>query len=391
MRLLPAPPARFATDALFDACDVDGTGFVEKAEFATYARSLAFGVAARHAERAREVQKPPKRAPRDVGRTYIAVEVSAPPRRPPLAPNDLARAAALFEHIARRVDMDSADRAGGFGVAKRDIAYGRVFRKLCVFGEESLDAGELVRACRRAFLDNLKGVADADLRLLYRAIDEDNTGVVALEDFARFSKKIRGRLFDVQVARPEPPAPATRESRVNARDRARAEAILCRLGEVVASRGGSSSFNDAHRGQGVSYARLFHVLDPESGAMDRADLIEAVKKRTATVSDSDLAFLFDVIDEDRSGLVTLGEFRAFSKRVAVPSEGFRTGGGPLSETRGTEPLPPPTNAGTARAKPKWTPRSVKLADRSRDCRGGPPARSRRPLCLDGRAKKLVPQ
>ena len=157
----------------------------------------------------------------------------------------MARAAALFEHIARRVDMDSADRAGGFGVAKRDIAYGRVFRKLCVFGEESLDAGELVRACRRAFLDNLKGVADADLRLLYNAIDEDNTGVVALEDFASFAKKIRGRLFDVQVARPEPPAPATRESRVSASDRARAEAILGRLGEVVASRGGSSGFDDA--------------------------------------------------------------------------------------------------------------------------------------------------
>ena len=122
--------------------------------------------------------------------------------------------------------MDSADRAGGFGVAKRDIAYGRVFRKLCVFGEESLDAGELVRACRRAFLDNLKGVADADLRLLYNAIDEDNTGVVALEDFARFAKKIRGRLFDVQVARPEPPAPEPRASRVSASDRARAEAIL---------------------------------------------------------------------------------------------------------------------------------------------------------------------
>ena len=125
--------------------------------------------------------------------------------------------------------------------------------------------------------------------------------------------------------------------------------------------------------------------------MDRADLIEAVKKRTATMSDEDLAFLFDVMDEDRSGLVTLGEFRAFSKRVAVPSEGFRTGGGPLSETRGTAPLPPPSNAPAARAKPKWTPRSVKLADRSRDCRGGPPARSRRPLCLDGRAKQLVPQ
>ena len=60
------------------------------------------------------------------------------------------------------------------------------------------------------------------------------------------------------------------------------------------------------------------------------------------MSDEDLAFLFDVIDEDSSGLVTLGEFRAFSKRVAVPSEGFRTGGGPLSETRGTEPLPPAT-------------------------------------------------
>ena len=123
--------------------------------------------------------------------------------------------------------MDSADRAGGFGVAKRDIAYGRVFRKLCVFGEESLDAGELVRACRRAFLDNLKGVADADLRLLYNAIDEDNTGVVALEDFARFAKKIRGRLFDVQVARPEPPAPATRESRVSARDRAAGRKPSC--------------------------------------------------------------------------------------------------------------------------------------------------------------------
>ena len=109
------------------------------------------------------------------------------------------------------------------------------------------------------------------------------------------------------------------------------------------------------------------------------------------MSDEDLAFLFDVIDEDRSGLVTLGEFRAFSKRVAVPGEGFRTGGGPLSETRGTAPLPPPSNAPAARAKPKWTPRSVKLADRSRDCRGGPPARSRRPVCLDGRAKQLVPQ
>ena len=29
--------------------------------------------------------------------------------------------------------------------------------------------------------------------------------------------------------------------------------------------------------------------------MDRADLIEAVKKRTATVSEEDLGFLFDVI------------------------------------------------------------------------------------------------
>ena len=111
---------------------------------------------------------------------------------------------------------------------------------------------------------------------------------------------------------------------------------------------------------------------------------DAIRTRRKSISTQ-------VIDEDRSGLVTLGEFRAFSKRVAVPSEGFRTGGRPISETRGTAPLPPPSNAAPARAKPKWTPRSVKLADRSRDCRGGPPARSRRQLCLDGRAKRLVPQ
>ena len=69
--------------------------------------------------------------------------------------------------------MDSAD-SRRLRRREADIAYGRVFRKLCVFGEDSLDAGERA-GCRRAFLDNLKGVADADLRLLYRAIDEDNT------------------------------------------------------------------------------------------------------------------------------------------------------------------------------------------------------------------------
>ena len=175
-----------------------------------------------------------------------------------------------------------------------------------------------MRACRRSFLDNLKGVADADLRLLYRAIDEDNTGVVALEDFARFAKKIRGRLFgqSLEAARQSPPTPPP-VSRVGAGDRARAEAILCRLGEVVASRGGSSGFNDAHRGQGVSYARLFHVLDPESGAMDRADLIEAVKKRTATVSEEDLGFLFDVIAVWKSTSV-LGRWRGGRRDQNAP-------------------------------------------------------------------------
>ena len=243
-----------------------------------------------------------------------------------------------------------------------------------------------MRACRRAFLDNLKGVADADLLLLYRAIDEDGTGVVALEDFARFAKKIRGRLFgqSLEAARQSPPTPPP-VSRVGAGDRARAEAILCRLGEVVASRGGS-------RG---SYTQLFKIFDLENNAIARADLIEAVRKVTAAVSADDVGFLFDTIDEDTSGVVTMGEFIAFSKRVKVSSEGFRTGGRPLSETRGAEPLPPATqselSATAAAARPKWTPRSVKLADRSRDCRGGPPARSRRPLCLDGRAKRLTPQ
>ena len=251
-----------------------------------------------------------------------------------------------------------------------------------------MDAGELVRACRRAFLDNLKGVADADLLLLYRAIDEDGTGVVALEDFARFAKKIRGRLFgqSLEAARQSPPTPPP-VSRVGAGDRARAEAILYRLGEVVARRSGSQG----------SYTQLFKVLDPENNAIARADLIEAVRKVTAAVSPEDVGFLFDTIDEDTSGVVTVGEFLAFSKRVKVSSsEGFRTGGRPLSETRGAEPLPPvipssELSATATAARPKWTPRSVKLADRSRDCRGGPPARSRRQLCLDGRAKRLVPQ
>ena len=352
IRLLPAPPARFATDALFDACDTNGTGFVEKAEFATYARSLAFSVAARHAQKQREVQKRPASAPREPRRTHLFVESASRPRRPPLSHEELVAATALFERITRRIDADYAEKAGGFGVAPRDVAYGRVFRELCIYGEGTLDARELARACRGAFLDNLCDVSDGELRRLYRAIDANDTGVVALEDFVRFAKRVRGRSSDAPVARREVTALPERPA---AADRARAEAILGRLGDVVARRGGSPGVDDARRGQGANFSRLFRILNPETDAMDRAGLIEAVTQRTATVSADDLAFLFDAMDGDASGLVTRGEFRAFSKRVAVPGEGFRTGV-PVSVTRGTAPLPPAdastapsTSAHTARA------------------------------------------
>ena len=64
---------------------------------------------------------------------------------------------------------------------------------------------------------------------------------------------------------------------------------------------------------------------------ERAENSSEVKERGRLIED--LAFLFDVIDEDRSGPRHAGRVRAFSKRVAVPAV-FRTGGGPLSETGG---------------------------------------------------------
>ena len=62
----------------------------------------------------------------------------------------------------------------------------------------------------------------------------------------------------------------------------------------------------------------------------------------------------------------------------------------MSETPGfAAPLPPASSRwSAARAKPKWTPRSVKLADRSRDCRGASGAVAG--AVVDGRASTPRP-
>ena len=104
--------------------------------------------------------------------------------------------------------------------------------------------------------------------------------------------------------------------------------------------------------------------------MDRADLIEAVKKRTAVWKSSEefivrpststpSSLTRRLLDGEDAGLVT-GEFRAFSKRVAVPSTAASRRRAAVRDA-GHRATPPPSTSKWfgfphGRAKPKWTPR-----------------------------------
>ena len=68
-------------------------------------------------------------------------------------------------------------------------------------GSGNLDEGEMHFLCRKELKLTRRQASDADLGLLWEAIDDDNSGLVTLQEFAEFMRRVdREHLVDVAAA-----------------------------------------------------------------------------------------------------------------------------------------------------------------------------------------------
>ena len=86
-----------------------------------------------------------------------------------------------------------------------------------------------------------------------------------------------------------------------------------------------SGFGASYTGAHVNYARLFKACDVDAaGMMDKQELIltlrTTLKLKKKVMTDGDIGFLFDMIDGDGSGVVTMAEFNMFAKGIAPTSD-----------------------------------------------------------------------
>jgi Ca2+-binding EF-hand superfamily protein len=140
-----------------------------------------------------------------------------------------------------------------------------------------------------------------------------------------------------------------------------------------------SGFGASYRGAHVNYARLFKACDVDAaGMMDKQELIltlrTTLKLKKRVMTDGDIGFLFDMIDGDESGVVTMAEFNMFAKGIApTPSARRRRGSSSTRRRRArsarrrrsiwTDPRRRASSRGSSGPRP-----ATCTAPRSRPCR-----------------------
>ena len=273
--LRPAPRDRHI-DLLFDALDSDDSNEVvtlkEFAQFGEKCRAAgrlpeaqaqarcceAPKVGARGATKNQDPLHPTKRArgaPGDAKEGHRAVASLAPHRL------HHGRATALRESAANARPPRLAPRA-----PPNQLTPARLWHKIAKFGV--VDRDELSRRVRELLGSD---VSDSDVTCLYECCDLEQRGVVTLQDFAHFARRVdltispppprrplpKKTFAETVPARPRPTevvvAPRPTSDKTDRMARAAAEALFYALASTIQ--------RESEQHEKVNYARMFRKLD----------------------------------------------------------------------------------------------------------------------------------
>jgi len=276
--------------------------------------------------------------------------------------------------LAQKVALDTDKGTTGFGNRHQPatINYYRLFKVIDADCNRSLDLDEFNKAIRKAVGISSKAVNDDEIVTIFEAMDKDKDGTVSLAEFASFAKasakssayhgelsvfQLRGSTATTGGAENTGAVPdlckdgsqllyhskehdvTTFKMPMGLSDKAAAAGmkepagmdavllILWHLSQHVAYNTDSAHSTGNQVGAlrtnpaNVSYKKLFSTLDLDHHAsVSREEWAISLRKHVGVgpqVSDADLVMVFDAIDTDGSGMVSLKEFANFARGASV--------------------------------------------------------------------------
>ena len=173
------------------------------------------------------------------------------------------------------------------GAPPNQLTPARLWHKIAKFGV--VDRDELSRRVRELLGSD---VSDSDVTCLYECCDLEQRGVVTLQDFAHFARRVdltispppprrplpRKTFAETVPARPRPTevvvAPRPTSDKTDRMARAAAEALFYALASTIQ--------RESEQHEKVNYARMFRKLDVHGrGRLDRNELRHQIVRLTA--------------------------------------------------------------------------------------------------------------
>ena len=297
--LLKPPPRDRYVDLLFDALDSDDSNeVVTLKEFAQFARSSELPADFPKPKPKLVVVKRPRSAPA-VRRKIRTLSIEQSERA--AHPATRKKAIQLLQALHRTVSATDAQLRFTFPHETRDrlvsrlgappnqLTPARLWHKIAKFGV--VDRDELSRRVRELLGGD---VSDSDVTCLYECCDVEQRGVVTLQDFAHFARRVdltiappppqkplpKKTFAETVPARPRPtevvvaPKPTLREDRMA---RAAAEALFYALASTIQ--------RESEQHEKVNYARMFRKLDVHGrGRLDRNELRHQIVRLSAEIN-----------------------------------------------------------------------------------------------------------
>jgi hypothetical protein len=298
--LRPAPKDRHI-DLLFDALDSDDSNeVVTLKEFAQFARSAE--LPADFPKPKPKLDKPmkrPKSAPA-VRRRIRTLSIQQSERA--AHPATRKKAIQLLQALHRTVSTTDAQLRFGnppqtrdrlvsrLGAPPNQLTPARLWHKIAKFGV--VDRDELSRRVRELLGGD---VSDSDVTCLYECCDLEQRGVVTLQDFAHFARRVdltispppprrplpRKTFAETVPARPRPTevvvAPRPTSDKTDRMARAAAEALFYALASTIQ--------RESEQHEKVNYARMFRKLDVHGrGRLDRNELRHQIVRLSAEIN-----------------------------------------------------------------------------------------------------------
>lgn len=268
-------------------------------------------------------------------------------------PDSLSAAEMVLFKLHAVLSHEGDKATSGFGetYAAPTVNYHTMFKVLDMDANQLVERGEWTRVIRRVLAIKTSDINDEELMVVYEAVDVDKSGSISLGEWAAFARGGRwtsphhhqGHIQstswgmkdnvsrNTRVDAPTANMPHYSDRKltqcIKGKHHAEPEGldklhlILWHLAQATESdkKTGRVSINPGNNNFNAMYKKL--NLD-KNNRVTREDWALVLRRHVGVgrhVSDDDLASIFDEMDKDNNGTISLAEFAAFARGAATPS------------------------------------------------------------------------